>query len=1169
MDMTKDIMDFEQKLDSEQYEPNDYTMVNIDIPKQPEPQTEMAYETAKTEERELEETTTATPTANTEQPAEAGEDQQEEEQQQQELKLKLKLEQKLSPIVKEEAITTEEKPNRMRAVLNEQPLTPPPRPLTSSEVVGHTDSDDPELRVQLTAKKSRSLPVSPQPLVSHNLSAIGLFEFGQHNNNNNNKKLTTIRSTEKPKIGQKLFAAPTQRKSSPVGGDNQQFCLRWNNYQSNLTNVFDELLQNESFVDVTLACEGHSIKAHKMVLSACSPYFQALFYDNPCQHPIIIMRDVNWSDLKALVEFMYKGEINVCQDQINPLLKVAETLKIRGLAEVSAGSSSGNNAGIGGTSLLPEQRMTVYDEDDDEELAAAAAIIRDEEDDDEQKPKRARLLAKLQAESALDLNQRQRKRSRDGSYATPSPLPLPLPLRSESPQQQRAGVTPQPLAMTTSTIVRNPFASPNPQSLQAHLSGSSSSASSSSGGGSSTVGGASGNSAASCISSGSAAAAASNASAASAAAVGSYRPSARSCSPPPPPSAHSNGSAAAGALSSPTGNPSASSNAQSQLPPHMAAAVAAAAHHASASAVAPPPPSSASSMHHHAAAAAAQQLAAQHQLAHSHAAMASALAAAGVGGAAAPGNAAAAGGAVGNAASSVGAHHDDMEIKPEIAEMIREEERAKMIETGGHGWMGAPATGTSVAADSYQYQLQSMWQKCWNTNQQNLVQQLRFRERGPLKSWRPEAMAEAIFSVLKEGLSLSQAARKYDIPYPTFVLYANRVHNMLGPSLDGGTDPRPKARGRPQRILLGMWPEELIRSVIKAVVFRDYREIKEDMGAHQYANGQAHGAHFGSGNSSAAANGYHNAAVKMAAQNAALAPPDSSNPLSTMTETLRRQILSQQQPQQSPHVQSMNMYKSPAYLQRSEIEDQVSAAAAVAAAKHQQNERRGTENLPDLSALGLMGLPGLNVMPSQQAPHQRGAGGGGGGGGSGGPGAAMHPSAASYARELSREREREREMSRDRELKEAMHARQYGNQSRGSNSSAGSKSASGHGASSSRPGAASPYSTHYAKHQSKEQQQHPNYAYNKRFLESLPAGIDFEAIANGLLQKSVNKSPRFEDFFPGQDMSELFATADANAGAAAAAAAAAAAYAPSQVRESPLMKIKLEQQQATELPHED
>ncbi|ENN73139.1 protein bric-a-brac 2-like [Dendroctonus ponderosae] len=120
-----------------------------------------------------------------------------------------------------------------------------------------------------------------------------------------------------------------------VTGSPQQFCLRWNNYQTNLTNVFDQLLQSESFVDVTLACDGHSVKAHKMVLSACSPYFQSLFFENPCQHPIVIMRDIKWPELKAAVEFMYKGEINVSQDQIGPLLKVAETLKIRGLADVN------------------------------------------------------------------------------------------------------------------------------------------------------------------------------------------------------------------------------------------------------------------------------------------------------------------------------------------------------------------------------------------------------------------------------------------------------------------------------------------------------------------------------------------------------------------------------------------------------------------------------------------------------------------------------------------------------------------------------------------------------------------------------------------------------------------------------------------------------------------
>lgn len=138
-------------------------------------------------------------------------------------------------------------------------------------------------------------------------------------------------------------SSPSQQATASVSSDGsgdknstnpQQFCLRWNNYQSNLTNVFDQLLHNESFVDVTLACDGNSIKAHKMVLSACSPYFQGLFLDNPCQHPIVIMRDVKWPELTAIVEFMYKGEINVRQEQIAPLLRVAEMLKIRGLADV-------------------------------------------------------------------------------------------------------------------------------------------------------------------------------------------------------------------------------------------------------------------------------------------------------------------------------------------------------------------------------------------------------------------------------------------------------------------------------------------------------------------------------------------------------------------------------------------------------------------------------------------------------------------------------------------------------------------------------------------------------------------------------------------------------------------------------------------------------------------
>lgn len=66
----------------------------------------------------------------------------------------------------------------------------------------------------------------------------------------------------------------------------QRFCLRWNNHQSNLLSVFDQLLHDESFVDVTLAVEGQLLRAHKMVLSACSPYFQVRVLPPP-QHRYI------------------------------------------------------------------------------------------------------------------------------------------------------------------------------------------------------------------------------------------------------------------------------------------------------------------------------------------------------------------------------------------------------------------------------------------------------------------------------------------------------------------------------------------------------------------------------------------------------------------------------------------------------------------------------------------------------------------------------------------------------------------------------------------------------------------------------------------------------------------------------------------------------------------
>lgn len=116
----------------------------------------------------------------------------------------------------------------------------------------------------------------------------------------------------------------------------QRFCLRWNNHQSNLLSVFDQLLHAETFTDVTLAVEGQYLKAHKMVLSACSPYFQVLFTNTPDdKHPILILKDITLADMKSLLDFMYRGEVSVDQERLTAFLRVAESLRIKGLTEVN------------------------------------------------------------------------------------------------------------------------------------------------------------------------------------------------------------------------------------------------------------------------------------------------------------------------------------------------------------------------------------------------------------------------------------------------------------------------------------------------------------------------------------------------------------------------------------------------------------------------------------------------------------------------------------------------------------------------------------------------------------------------------------------------------------------------------------------------------------------
>ncbi|XP_017475185.1 PREDICTED: modifier of mdg4 isoform X7 [Rhagoletis zephyria] len=118
--------------------------------------------------------------------------------------------------------------------------------------------------------------------------------------------------------------------------DDEQFSLCWNNFNSNLSAGFHESLCRGDLVDVTLAAEGQFVKAHRLVLSVCSPYFRKMFTQMPAnQHAFgkFFLKDVSHTALKDLIQFMYCGEVNVKQEALPAFISTAEALQIKGLTD--------------------------------------------------------------------------------------------------------------------------------------------------------------------------------------------------------------------------------------------------------------------------------------------------------------------------------------------------------------------------------------------------------------------------------------------------------------------------------------------------------------------------------------------------------------------------------------------------------------------------------------------------------------------------------------------------------------------------------------------------------------------------------------------------------------------------------------------------------------------
>jgi len=120
----------------------------------------------------------------------------------------------------------------------------------------------------------------------------------------------------------------------------EKFCLRWNDFETNISSAFRELRDDKDFFDVTLACDDEQIQAHKVILSACSPFFRNVLRRNPHQNPLLYLKGVKYTDLQSVLNFMYHGEVNVAQEELNSFLAVAEDLRVKGLTQNQSGSSS-------------------------------------------------------------------------------------------------------------------------------------------------------------------------------------------------------------------------------------------------------------------------------------------------------------------------------------------------------------------------------------------------------------------------------------------------------------------------------------------------------------------------------------------------------------------------------------------------------------------------------------------------------------------------------------------------------------------------------------------------------------------------------------------------------------------------------------------------------------
>ena len=96
----------------------------------------------------------------------------------------------------------------------------------------------------------------------------------------------------------------------------EKFCLRWNEFEKNISFALRDFKEEKDFYDVILAVEDKQVEAHKIIISACSPFFKNVLRTHKHKAPLLYLKGVRYKDLLGLLDFMYYGEVNLHEEEL-------------------------------------------------------------------------------------------------------------------------------------------------------------------------------------------------------------------------------------------------------------------------------------------------------------------------------------------------------------------------------------------------------------------------------------------------------------------------------------------------------------------------------------------------------------------------------------------------------------------------------------------------------------------------------------------------------------------------------------------------------------------------------------------------------------------------------------------------------------------------------------